>query len=468
MEEEGNEMKAQRRWLAWLAVFALIVAACSSGDGDGDGAEETTTTTAAPATTAGGDGDGGTTDTTGAEPMEIATDFGVDLDAGVIRVGMLSDLTGTFGPLVSAILAGYQAYIDDVNANGGINGLQVELVVRDTGYVVDTHVQLYNELRDQVVAIGHSTGSPHTVAINADLQADSMLAIPLTWYSGWSDSAINSSLMPHGSPYCVEAQNTIGYILDNVVPDAATIAIAGLPGDYGLDSAAGAKLAAEAAGLEIVYDGAGALIPTDESTLTAIANGIVESDPDIVWIVANGTLFGAIFGQALAAGYEGIWSGASPTWSPALVAPDSPIKDAVTAQFIGGTYGASWSNPDTDPFKPLFEGLPVSDFYFEGLIEAKILEAALRAAYDSGDLTRAGVLAAAKSLEEVDFGGLAPSETYVGADNERIQRKGTVFRPDPEGLAAGENGGRIDLVTNYTSDLAANFEFTGACYVLGS
>jgi hypothetical protein len=334
--------------------------------------------------------------------------------------------------------------------------------------VVDTHVQLYNELRDQVVAIGHSTGSPHTVAINEQLQADSMLAIPLTWYSGWSDSAINSSLMSHGTPYCVEAHNTIGYIIDNVLPDAQTIAIAGLPGDYGLDSAAGAKLAAEAAGLEIVYDGAGALIPTDESTLTAIANGIVENDPDIVWIVANGTLFGAIFGQALAGGFEGIWSGASPTWSPALVAPDSPIKDAVTEQFIGGTYGGSWSNPETDEFKPLLEGLPVSDFYFEGIIEAKILEAALRAAYDNGDMTRGGVLSAAKSLETVDFGGLAPSETYVGSDNERIQRAGTVFRPDPEGLAAGENGGRIDLVTNYTSDLAANFEFTGACYVLGS
>ena len=176
---------ARMRWLALLTVFAMIIVAC--GDGDDAGTE----TTAAPETTQADTTEttaGDTTDTTAAPDTggEILTDFGVDLDAGVIRVGMLSDLTGPFGPLVSAILAGSQAYWDDVNANGGINGLQVELVVRDTVYVIDNHIQFYNEIRDQVALIGHSTGSPHTVAINDQLQADGMLAIPLTWYSGWS------------------------------------------------------------------------------------------------------------------------------------------------------------------------------------------------------------------------------------------------------------------------------------------
>ena len=62
--------------------------------------------------------------------------------------------------------AGHDVYWQDVNANGGINGLTVNLEVRDTGYVVDTHVQLYEELKSQVVAFGHSTGSPQTMAIN--------------------------------------------------------------------------------------------------------------------------------------------------------------------------------------------------------------------------------------------------------------------------------------------------------------
>ncbi|MEX1043497.1 MAG: ABC transporter substrate-binding protein [Acidimicrobiia bacterium] len=460
-------MRVKSRWLALLLVLGLVLAACGGDSGTEDEGDDTTTTTAAPAD------DGEETTTTAAptddeEPMEIVTDFGVDLEAGVIRVGMLSDLTGPFGPLVSAILAGTQAYWDDVNANGGIEGLQVELVVRDTVYVVDNHIQFYNEIKDDVVAIGHSTGSPHTVALNADLVADGMLAIPLTWYSGWSDSAINSNLLSHGTPYCIEAMNTIGYLTEEHLDGATTIAIASLPGDYGQDSAAGAKLAAEAAGLEIVYDGEAAIIPSDESSLTSVANGIADSGADIAWVATTPGTFSSIFGQALAAGYAGTWSGPSPSWSPAYIAPDSPIKDAITASFIGGTYTAGWTTEGAEAFHPLFQaaGLPVSDYFFEGVVEAKILEAALRQAYANGDMTRQGVLDAAKSLDNVDFGGTAPSESYTGADNDRLQRKGYVYAPDPEGLAAGTSGGRIDLATEYTSSIAAAYEFTGACYSL--
>jgi ABC-type branched-subunit amino acid transport system substrate-binding protein len=466
-------MKHRIRWLAWLAVFALIIAACGGDDAAdtteaADGGDTATTMADDTATTMADDG----TETTMAdgEMADIATDFGVDLDAGVIRVGMLSDLTGAFGPLVSAILAGYQAYVDDYNANGGLHGNQIELEIRDTQYQTELHVQYYNEIKDDVVMIGHSTGSPQTVAINADLQADSMLTIPLTWYSGWSDSSINAALLSHGTPYCIEAMNTLGYIKDNIAPDAETIAIAGFPADYGQDSAQGAKLAAEALGLEVVYDGEAVVIPSAEATATwtEAANGIAGANPDIVWLATNGTIYGSIFSQARAAGFTGgTWSGPSPAWSPALIAPDSDIKDDIAASFIGGTYALGWV--EDNPFLPLFEaaGLAPSDYYSEGVVEAKIAIAALEAAYASGDMTRAGVLAAGKSLENVDFEGIAPSESYPGADNDRIQRVGMITQPDPEGLAAGTSGGVTFLETAYTSDIAANYEFTGACYTLG-
>lgn len=462
-------MRVKSRWLALLLVLGLVLAACGGDSGTEDDGDAATTTTTAPA-------DDGDTDTTepmdDEEPMEIATDFGVDLEAGVIRVGMLSDLSGAFGALVSAILAGYQAYVDDYNANGGLNGLQIELVVRDTGYVVDNHVQLYNEIKDQVVMIGHSTGSPHTVAINDDLQADSMLTIPLTWYSGWTDPTINAALLSHGTPYCLEAQNAIGYIVENVKPDATTIAIAGFPGDYGQDSARGAKIAAETLGLEVVFDGEGAVIPSAEAaaTWTEVANGIAGAQPDIVWLVTNGDIYGSIFGQAKNAGFDvtsATWSGPSPSWSPALVAPDNPNKDDIAAAFIGHTYNEGWTADN--PFVPLFEaaGLAPSDYYTEGIIEAIITIAALEAAYESGDMTRAGVLAAGKSLDTVDFQGAGPAESYTGEANDRMQRQGYIFRPDPEGLASGANGGRIDIEKMYTSQIAADWEFTGACYTLG-
>ncbi|MFP3883472.1 MAG: ABC transporter substrate-binding protein, partial [Actinomycetota bacterium] len=155
-------MRAKSKWLAIFLVLGLVLAACG-----GDGGEDETTTTEGDATeTTQGD----TTDTT--EPTDdggeadIQTDVGVDLEAGTITIGMLSDLTGDFGPLVSAIVAGHEAYWADVNANGGIGGLEVQLETVDTTYHIPTHVQFYEELKDDVVAFGHSTGSPHTMNIN--------------------------------------------------------------------------------------------------------------------------------------------------------------------------------------------------------------------------------------------------------------------------------------------------------------
>ncbi len=456
-------MRRRYTWLLLTAVFALVVAAC------GDGEAETTTTTAAPTTTA--TTAAGETTTTEPEPMVIATDVGVDLEAGVIKVGLLSDLTGPFGPLVSAIVAGMNVYWADVNANGGINGLQVELVVRDTVYVVDNHVQFYEELKDQVVAFGHSTGSPHTVAIAPQLAEDGILAIPLTWYSGWSDPAINANLVAHGAPYCIEAMNLLEYVKavaeGNGVANP-TVAIASLPGDYGLDSAAGALLGAEALGMEVVFDGSGQIIPTDEASIAAVADGIVASGADIAFVTATPGSFSAVYGAALQKGYQAIWTGAAPSWNPAFVAEGSPIRDAIARDFIGSFYLGNWTSesPGADNLRALMAqyapDAPPTDYYGEGFVEAKILHEALLKAYDNGDMTQAGVLAAAKSLENVDFDGLGPSQGYVGDANTTVQRAVNILGVD---LTAAT--GTKTLAANYVSEIAKNFNFTEACYKLG-
>lgn len=453
-------MKIRSKWLAIFLVLGLVLAAC--GDGDGG---DTTTTVDSETTTTEGDGEETTTTSGDGEPMDIATDVGVDLEAGTITVGLLSDLTGAFGPLVSAIVAGHEAYWAGVNASGGINGLMVELETVDTVYDVTNHVQFYEELKDEVVAFGHSTGSPHTVAINADLQADGILAIPLTWYSGWSDPEINSNLIPHGTPYCIEAMNLIEYMVNESGIDSPTLAIASIPGDYGLDSAAGAALAAEALDLEVVYDGTGKVIPNDETTYDEVAGDIVASGADLVFYTATPGAFSAVYGRAIGAGYEAIWSGAAPSWNPAFVAEDSPIKDAVTRDMIVSFYADIWDG-DSEGAQNVTQvmtdaGAPPADFYGEGFIEATILHEALKVAYDNGDMTQAGVLAAAKSLESVDFNGLAPSESYTGEPNDIVQRQIYVLRPDPTAPT-----GTVVVEANYTSDIAAAYEFTGACFVL--
>ena len=60
-----------------------------------------------------------------------------------IRIGLNTDLSGPFAPLVTQIVDGQEAFWQIVNDNGGIDGRQVYLVIRDSGYVVATHLANY-------------------------------------------------------------------------------------------------------------------------------------------------------------------------------------------------------------------------------------------------------------------------------------------------------------------------------------
>lgn len=456
-------MKTKTRWLAITLVLGLVLAAC------GDGAADETTTSAPDAvTTAAGDEE--TTTTAGEEPMDLATDVGVDVENQVIRIGYLSDLSGPFAALVGAINAGAQFYWTGVNDAGGIDGWTVEMVVRDTGYDAEAHTQFYEELAGETVMIAQSTGSPQTVGILDQLEADGILAVPLTWYSGWSDETLNSNLLHHGMNYCVEAHNLLGYITDN--NEVSTVAIASIPGDYGLDSAAGAAMAAEALGLEVVYDGTGAIVPGLDAPENPdeIANAIVAADPDVVFLTGRSQDTEQIYGLAVGQGLEAIWTGAFPTYSPRFIAPGSPIAEEAARDFVLSFYAAPWAdgNPGITAFKQavLDAGLPASEFYTEGAVEATIVHRVLEQAISNGDLTQAGVLAAGKSLENVDLGGLGPDETYVGTMNEQLQRVSYIVTPDPEDLAAGGTGFAL-AEGNYTHPVVADLNFTGACYSLG-
>ena len=457
-------MKMKTKWLAILLVLGLVLAACGGDDtADTTEAEAPDTTEAAtPDTT-----EAEAPDTTEAEAM-ILTDIGVDLEAGTITVGLLSDLTGVFSALVQPVVTGYEAQVEAINAAGGIHGLDIVLEIRDTAYSVDTHVQLYNEIKDSVVTLGHSTGSPHTVAIAQQLSEDNMFAIPLTWYSGWSDPALNANIVPHGTPYCLESMNTIGYIASQN-PDVATIAIASNAGDFGQDSAQGAKLAAEALGLEVVYDGEAKVNAADEATLTEVANGIIDSGADIVWVTTSPGAYSGIYGQALAAGVTAIWSGSFVAWNFGFLGEESPIRDAIQRDWIFAYPISPWSadTPGNAAARELILAYdpeaPPYEYYLEGIVEARLLEAILNAAYESGDMTQAGVLAAAKGLESMSWDGLAPDQSYVGDPNDIVQRVVNIVRPSAADLEAGGSGLAL-IEADYTSDIAAAYQFDKTCF----
>ena len=257
-------MTRQDDGIAVLAAVGLVAAACGGDDDDDDAASDATTAETAadadrrrrrrhrhdgrhrqrprrprrptarpPATPA-------ATETTAGEavdPASIETDIGVD--DTTIKVGMLADLSGAFAPLVTEIVEAQEVYWDKVNDEGGIAGRQVELVIEDNGYDVATQLEKYEALRDEVAIISQSTGSPHTAAIAQSLVDDDLVAIPLSWYSGWADPRDRRRTCSRRyTNYCIESMNGIEWLAKN--RDVQTVAIISFPGEYGGDGDAGA------------------------------------------------------------------------------------------------------------------------------------------------------------------------------------------------------------------------------------
>lgn len=488
-------MRRMSKGVGALLVLALAAAACGGDDDDAEGTatatasedtasetatEESATPTEAPATTAADTADTGETsaapDTTAAAPADIATDIGVD--DTTIKVGMLADLSGAFAPLVSEIVEAQKVYWDRVNENGGIAGRQIELVIEDNGYDVALQQEKYEALRNEVAIFSQSTGSPHTAAISGNLIEDDLVAIPLSWYSGWAFGDLGKNVFETYTSYCVESMNGLEWMNKN--REVQTVAIISFPGEYGGDGSAGAKLAAEALGLEVVFDGAGQVTPPSADNpnpdQTAIISQIVSTNPDAVWATINPTTLGVIMGGAVSQGYQGLWSGNSPTYSFKLLGSDlAPLLDQY---YIASTYIVTWGTDVpgmadvVDTMTANAPDLPVSDVYILGWTEAMVTQAILEKAAANGDLTRAGIVAAANEVE-VDFNGLAPAQTWAGEPNDFLVRESYIYDVSLDAynpVTLGEGGGSTGwelLEGPYVSDTAAAFDNAEPCFVSG-
>lgn len=460
----------RKQVVASLAALAMLTAAC----GDSGGEDDPGTSSEAPADddmdSESDSGDEGDDNASG----EIATDIGVDEET--IRVGLLSDLDGPFAGLVQEISAAQQVFFDQVNENGGIGGRMVEVVEENTSYDVPTHLEKYDLLRDEVAIISLSTGSPHTAAISESLVQDDLIALPLSWFSGWAeDSTLGSNVFELYANYCLESMNGIEYHVQN--NGVETIAIIGFPGEYGGDGSAGAAIAAEELGLEVVYDGSGQVTPPSADNpnpdQSAVISQIVDSNADMVWMTGNPATLGAVMGGAVSQGYEGIWSGNSPTYSYKLLGTElAPVLDAA---YFPTTYVAPFGS-DVPGMPDLVEAmtaaqpeLPSSDSYILGWTYASLTAQILQQAADNGDMTRAGILAAAGEVEAT-FDGLAPDQSYAGDPNDFIVRSVYIYdieadEYDTTPLGEGEGGtGSVLLEGEYAGDVASNYEFTGACF----
>lgn len=464
-----------KRLLALLLAFGMAAAAC--GGGSDEAGDDTDTDTSTETDADGGDegGDEGSEGGDNTDPTAVETDFGVTDD--VIKIGINGDLSGPFSSLVVDIVLAQETYWDWVNDNGGIGGRQVELVVLDSGYATDQGIENYQELaqesEDGVLMISETTGSPITAAIAEDLVDDDMLTIPLSWASLWPGEDY-FNVMEKNATYCAESFNGVAWLAEKVESEGKepTLAILSRPGEYGDDGAAGAAIAADLLGIEVVYDGTGQVAGDDR---TAIISQLVGSGATMVWTVLTPGELADVFGGAVSQGFEGIWSGNQPSFSyKALLGSD--LAPAFDQYYYQSDYLVPWNGNDSEGMQEMVSVMTernpdaiLSNAYVSGWLEGIMVQTVIEQAIANGDLTRAGMVEALGQVEEFDFKGLSPNQTYQGSYDEVLVRETYIYDVVADEfnlapLSSGEGGTGLVLEEGpFVSDILADYEFGGPC-----
>ncbi len=489
-----------RRWtwlVAVLSVLALVAAACAQ-----EAAEETTTTTTAAETTTTTEATTTTaaeTTTTAAEPELVGVTEepcpGGNPDNGCIYLGVLTDETGPFRGAAPALYAGQQLFWAAVNAEGGIGGSYdvalPENLKKDTQYLEDVFVTQYAQIADEVAAIAQSLGTPPTLAAIDEYLRDNTVAAPMSWWSGYAFAEAEGPgdfrgdqglIVEFGTNYCFEAMNAVDWATV-AIPAAtgrefATAGILAYPTDYGFDYAAGVQIGAEANGIEVLWSDPvlPVAITGAESQPEALAR--IASDPvDIVFLsVGPFETAQIVAGAAVQLGESvPLFIGSGPTWNRALLASDAaPVFE--TGIYFQSSFVPGWDydSPGHAKMRATVDaaGLEANDFFVAGWTSQYGLKQVLENAFAAGDLTKAGIAAAALALDEVDYEEMMISRTFQGDPNEIFPRWSVIGRYSAESTTGmetitglpGEEPGHPGFFIGPT---AAAFEFTEACSMPG-
>lgn len=429
-------MKVRKTWVG-LAVCAFVLTGCRGSDDGGGG---------------GGEGDISAPGVS-SEPCPDA----VNQDNGCIFLGQISDLTqGPFAPLAVPITDAEEAFWQRVNEDGGIGGYDVDVTkyIRDNLYNPQTHAQVYQEIKGEVLGLAQTLGSPTTLAILEDLKANDVIAAPASWTSLWEFEDV---ILESGTNYCFEAMNIVDYVVEQNA-DAKDVMVVYFPGDYGGDGAAGAEIAAEANGLTFTGVETG---PGQEAQAGAVS-AVVKQKPDLVILGTGPTEAAVIVGQAAAQGYQGQFVGLGPVWNPAIL--QSPAAPAFEAMFLASGYWGSWGT-DTPAHEAMRQALPdvePNDGYTAGWAWSYPMKAALEEWLDGDyEKTREGLLEAAQSLESVDYEGMLPEEAgnFVGEPNETAFRQSVLSKVDPSAPT-----GLTITQDFFAGPTATDYELTESCF----
>ena len=372
----------------------------------------------------------------GSAPPGADASPGIDAQKKIIRIGMLNDESGPVAAIGRPWAAGKRILRRQGNAgDSGLlpDGWTLEYIERDHGYNPQRSVQLFNEIRDQVLFIGGSFGTPNTLPLRPLLQRNQIVAFPVSLSSKMAEFEFTP---PVGPSYKNEIKRGLDWAIEQAGgADPLKLGLIYQQDDYGLDGLEALTEAARAKSIPIVSQ---QTYSAGQADYTAVVTALKNSGATHVFMTAVPSATGPILGIAAQLAYKPVWIGNSPSWidrffDPKVVPPamfdnfhlvqsvafwgeDVPFMKSFLAAYE--KFGRELAPPDTY----LLQG------YASGLLQLEIV----RRMIESGDWSRAGFLKALRAFKDYDpQGTLAEAPDYTRLPY-MAGTKSRVLKPDFE------------------------------------
>ena len=325
-----------------------------------------------------------------------------------ISIGVETDMTGVYAPLGKSLTQAQQLYFEQVNAQGGICGRTVELVVRDHGYDVQKAVAAYSELQTSVVGLAQFVGSPMVTALEDRITSDKMFVIP----NAWATTLLgNQYIQVTGTTYDVDMINAVDFLMkEKGVEKGDKIGHVYFEGDYGESALAGSKYAAVELGLTVVEQ----KIKATDNDMTAQVSALEKAGVSAILMSAGPRQSASLAGVARSKGMAMPIVASNSGFSPQLL--ETPAAPALLKGFYLASAGAPISS-ELAPIKKLagdyakkYPGQPLDNAVVNGHTSAVIFADALKKACEAKDLTRDGLIKAHRSTTAYDGGYGTPMD----------------------------------------------------------
>ena len=331
----------------------------------------------------------------GGEAGDVATDVGVE--GTTIKLGVLTDLTGVFAALGKDLTNSNQLYWED---NKVCDTYDVELDVQDTGYVPQTGVQLYSGMKDSVLAMQQTIGSPINTALAPEYEADTIVNFPSAWSKTLTEIPGTGVV---GATYDVEIANGYSFLFEEgLLKEGDTVGHIYFEGEYGANGLAGTKAVAEEKGLNVIE----AQIKSTDQDMSAQVTQFKAAGVNAIALTVAPGQTASVAAVAEAQGLDVPILGNNPVFAPGLLA--GPTANWLKTHLYVASPVSSFDD-HADLLKAYQEAYPditPSLGVLVGTGMAVLMNQVLDAACDNGDLTRQGVLDAFNDLSDIDTGGL--------------------------------------------------------------